>query len=140
MQFTLHLNKDKIPFLFDSQSKQYLYGGPSQEVALKIRDNLNKLGPNLQSIMTSKNGFYISTAANPKDTKIASWVAPVPFPKWTEIPSTVVPEITPVPSNPYIFPPQPNPEPITGWICPKCGGGVSPFTQKCPCSNTIQYY
>lgn len=27
--------------------------------------------------------------------------------------------------------------PLTGWICPKCGGGVSPFTSKCPCTNSF---
>lgn len=30
----------------------------------------------------------------------------------------------------------------TGWICPNCGRGVSPFTDVCPCTgyyNTITY-
>lgn len=27
----------------------------------------------------------------------------------------------------------PKPKPLTGWICPVCGGGVAPGVQKCPC-------
>lgn len=27
-----------------------------------------------------------------------------------------------------------NPEP-KGWICPKCGTGLSPYTSKCPCNG-----
>lgn len=22
---------------------------------------------------------------------------------------------------------------LQGWVCPKCGRGLSPFTQSCPC-------
>lgn len=29
-------------------------------------------------------------------------------------------------------------EPI-GWICPKCGGGVSPFTTVCPCATQLRF-
>ena len=25
---------------------------------------------------------------------------------------------------------------ITGWICPVCGAGLSPFTTICPCTQT----
>jgi len=27
------------------------------------------------------------------------------------------------------------PEKKTGWICPICGGGVSPYIDKCPCKH-----
>jgi rubrerythrin len=26
---------------------------------------------------------------------------------------------------------------IAGWICPKCGSGVSPFEKVCPCNQRI---
>jgi rubredoxin len=51
-------------------------------------------------------------------------------------------------ATPYTPPntPQSNPYDhsfgMTGWICPKCGRGVSPFTDVCPCQgyfNTITY-
>ena len=22
---------------------------------------------------------------------------------------------------------------LTGWVCPVCGGGLSPYTTRCPC-------
>ena len=25
---------------------------------------------------------------------------------------------------------------ITGWICPRCGAGLSPFTPRCGCQDT----
>lgn len=28
-----------------------------------------------------------------------------------------------------------NPPKMTGWICPVCGRGLSPFTAVCPCKN-----
>lgn len=24
-----------------------------------------------------------------------------------------------------------------GWVCPVCGGGVSPYLQKCPCKKMV---
>ncbi len=30
---------------------------------------------------------------------------------------------------------KPNPTPMHGWICSKCGASLSPFTAICPCSN-----
>jgi hypothetical protein len=26
-----------------------------------------------------------------------------------------------------------------GWICPKCGAGCAPFTQRCPCAGFVPY-
>jgi len=28
---------------------------------------------------------------------------------------------------------------ITGWKCPVCGAGVSPFTTQCPCNRRMTY-
>lgn len=28
-----------------------------------------------------------------------------------------------------------NPPKMTGWICPVCGRGLSPFTSVCPCKG-----
>jgi len=28
----------------------------------------------------------------------------------------------------------------TGWVCPKCGAGVAPLVQRCPCVNAITTY
>ena len=33
-------------------------------------------------------------------------------------------------NQPTIEPPQ-----MTGWICPVCGRGLSPFTSVCPCKD-----
>lgn len=29
----------------------------------------------------------------------------------------------------------PSVQPSSGWICPVCGRGLSPFTSVCPCNN-----
>lgn len=34
----------------------------------------------------------------------------------------------------HIFPEQPEPK---GWICPKCGSGVAPHTNICPCAEPL---
>lgn len=28
---------------------------------------------------------------------------------------------------------EPQPPLMRGWVCPKCGSGLSPFTSRCPC-------
>lgn len=36
---------------------------------------------------------------------------------------------------------KPNPEPVklTGWICPVCGSGNSPFSSICPCNHKSNF-
>jgi uncharacterized OB-fold protein len=29
---------------------------------------------------------------------------------------------------------------LQGWVCPKCGRVLSPFTSECPCHNLNQQY
>jgi len=31
-----------------------------------------------------------------------------------------------------------NPPKMTGWICPVCGRGLSPYTSFCPCKGFVQ--
>ena len=32
-------------------------------------------------------------------------------------------------------PPVVHAQPVTGWVCPVCGGGVSPVQLRCPCKG-----
>lgn len=43
---------------------------------------------------------------------------------WVHKDSTSIPSNTIMPDTPSYRP--------TGWICPKCGAGVSPYTNVCP--------
>ncbi len=36
-------------------------------------------------------------------------------------------------NNVQIIGTVPPPAPMMGWLCPACGGGVSPFATRCPC-------
>ena len=38
-----------------------------------------------------------------------------------------------------ITPPQIHSGAMTGWVCPVCGRGLSPFTTFCPCKGYIKY-
>ncbi len=40
----------------------------------------------------------------------------------------------------YLYPthPQPTMAPMTGWVCPNCKAGVSPYTDVCPVCPPLQ--
>lgn len=33
--------------------------------------------------------------------------------------------------------PPPTHQPLYGWVCPVCGGGVSPMAFRCPCTPYV---
>lgn len=45
------------------------------------------------------------------------------------------PFFDPAGSEPLPFSPA-YPAPSTGWLCPRCGGGVAPSMQICPCNSS----
>lgn len=47
------------------------------------------------------------------------------------------PNITvhPIPYDIHLIPYEIYPQPVLGWICPRCGAGVSPHTTNCPCNQ-----
>ena len=45
-----------------------------------------------------------------------------------------LPNLLKTTTNDLINRPENNPSGLMGWICPKCGRGLSPYTNCCPCS------
>lgn len=70
---------------------------------------------------------------NPKSSKPVSNSCNYTWPDGWTIPwNPIYPQTptVPFPEVPYV-PPQT----VQGWVCPKCGAGVSPFEKTCPCNS-----
>lgn len=80
-------------------------------------------------------------------TNLLDWGNHHPTSPWPGYPWTPVTPVSPVypqipvtpisPTTPYPIP-EPSIQPVTGWICPVCGAGVSPYKSKCDCTNNYR--
>ena len=71
------------------------------------------------------------TAAAILDTPcVCGWGGPGPCP----CAKPVMPGGYTLPPAPQFWPTIPRPQGETGWRCPNCGAGNSPFVTQCPCA------
>lgn len=133
MQYTVKLSQDKNIFI-NTPYDDYLYAGTDIENAIAARDALNAKSKSITSVYSSNTGLYYKTEHSYNPINLISWPYGTGVPMWPDTPIT---PIFPTPStSPIVIPPTPEPQNITGWICPVCGAGVNPYVQKCPCTNS----
>lgn len=143
MQYVIQKSKDNNWFLLDTEDKSEFryFVGNDANIALKIRNRLNYSGLTGELMITNfvskSDGFFIKVGNSLIYRQLIKWDFPT-LPTWPETPASPVAPVTPMqPTTPYPLPIQPEPQTINGWICPKCGAGVSPYTSVCPCTKNL---